>query len=435
MAPVPQTQKPGEALLAALRKLVAERPAGEQAALPRVPRQGLRIADGLALGLQVAAERARVLMTGQIGAGKSTELREFEHQAKKSSDFLVIHCDLEKEMSPERCGALGVMLAVFRDAWNFHQVLQKPQPVGLAQKIIEWLVEWLGAHQTDTDYLFSFGGGSFPISRSNPGNAVSVVLGKAAQHQALLERHPEEGVLPDKLVALCNDYLGYLSSLKNKPVVLLVDHVDKVRDERAAGQILVDAVSHWRRLRAALIMTAPYEYTLGSTRSSVENFWGRPLIVYPEPIPEASGEGAVPEFYRWMRSASGLEGALADGELRTLAYFSGGIPRVFVLLLAAAVRCALFAEHARVEASDVGRAISDAESDYQDYGDDAMAMVDTIVKTQQGLSQARDALRSPIALLVRPKDDGGTSFHVHPLAERSLQAVRLRRRLATARAS
>jgi hypothetical protein len=182
-------------------------------------------------------------------------------------------------------------------------------------------------------------------------------------------------------------------------------------------------------------MTAPYEFTLGDKRSSVEGFWGRPVIVYPEPTPESSSEGAVPEFYKWLRSACGLEDLLADQDLRRLAYYSGGVPRTFVLLLSAAVREALYSGHASIHATDARRAVSDAESDYQDYSDEDLALLDSIVSTQQGLGSAWRILRSPIALLVRPRVDGGTSFHTHPLAERSLDSSRLRRRLAAARAS
>jgi hypothetical protein len=90
--------------------------------------------------------------------------------------------------------------------------------------------------------------------------------------------------LRNKLVALCNEYLRYLKNRTKKRVLLLVDHVDKIRPETAARETLIDAVSHWGRLDASLLMTAPYEFTLGAMRSSLEGFWGRPAVVY-QPIP------------------------------------------------------------------------------------------------------------------------------------------------------
>ena len=419
-------------MLEGLKALSAEVPAGApKAALPRVARVSSNVLERLDLELAAGAGRSRVLLTGQIGVGKSTELWAFRRKCAESQSILAIVCDLEREMSPERCGPIGVLLAIFRDAWSFHRLcFHKPPPNDITDRVLSTLVDWLKAKKTDEGYVFRFGGMDFPLDLSNEkSRIVAIILGKATQHQALSDRDPTEGLVPDQLVYECNRYLQYLNRRTNKEVVLLVDHVDKIRDESAARATLIDAVSHWGRLDASLVMTAPYEFTLGAMRSSVEGFWGRPAVVYPEPIPSlvaSNGDDPVPDFYREIIGACGLTDLLSDDDLRVLAHYSGGIPRTFVLLLAATLRNAIFATAERVEAIHVRMAVSEAQADYQDYPDADLQRLDEIERTQQGLGRAMELLRSPIGLLVQPAPDRGTVFRVHPLAERSLRLYRER---------
>ncbi len=72
------------------------------------------------LSLEVTSRRgkARTLVTGQIGVGKSSELWQFFHDQKHASEEFIVFCDLEKEEHPERCGATGVFLTIFRDCWH-----------------------------------------------------------------------------------------------------------------------------------------------------------------------------------------------------------------------------------------------------------------------------------------------------------------------------
>lgn len=417
-------------LRASLLRLNAQLPAGVMGSkLPRVERSASKVVERLRLELDTAGGRARILLTGQIGVGKSSELWELWRQYKHSQSVLAIHCDLEKEMSPERCGALGVLLALFRDAWNSH--LSFPggqQPEGVTDRIFSALVDWLGATKRESGYVFRFGGMDFPVALKQGKSAiVAVALGKAAQHQALVQRDPSEGVIPDRLMALFNEYLRYLKNKTNRDVLLVADHVDKIRSESAARDALIDASSHWGRLDASLVMTAPYEFTLGEMRSSVEGFWRRPLVLYPEPIPELQPPEPLPSFYVQVRQVVGLASLVSDEDLRYLAHYSGGIPRMFILLLSAAVKHAIFAGAARVEAHHTQMAIGDAQADYQDYLEDDLELLDQIVSTQQGLGKAMQLLRSPISLLVSRAPDGASMFRAHPLAERSLRLHRERR--------
>src|SRR5260370_816300 len=72
----------------------------------------------LLLEVMSRRNKARVLVTGQIGVGKSSELWDFsgERYGKADAGF-PIFCDLEYQEHPEHCSATGVFLTIFRDCW------------------------------------------------------------------------------------------------------------------------------------------------------------------------------------------------------------------------------------------------------------------------------------------------------------------------------
>jgi len=111
---------------------------------------------------------------------------------------------------------------------------------------------------------------------------------------------------------------------------------------------------------------------------------------------------------------------------RSLAHYSGGIPRTFVLFLIEACKEAYMAGHTRVEISDAQMVINNAERAYQDYGPLETSILDQITNNQIGLNQAVALLRSPIGLLVCKPNEGKQPLRVHPLAEKMLERYRLR---------
>jgi len=101
---------------------------------------------------------------------------------------------------------------------------------------------------------------------------------------------------PDSLINLLNIFLGWITDYQHgvKPV-LIVDHVDKIRDSDAAREVLTEVVPQWEKINASIIMTAPYEYTLGNMRHSVESYWGKPIMIYSLEIPELDSE-TIPDI-------------------------------------------------------------------------------------------------------------------------------------------
>ena len=390
------------------------------------------------LSLEVTSRRgkARTLVTGQIGVGKSSELSQFFRDQIHAYDEFIIFCDLEKEEHPERCGATGVFLTIFRDCWRETQRFKTKEYEleQLRKELLTRLIDWLGGERVEKDekVVFQFGGMDFPVFLNQPDSAVALILGKAAQHEAVSKPSDRFGLAPDSLINLLNKLLDWFTSqIRGNAPLLVIDHVDKIRDASAAEDVLVRAVPHWNRIRASIVMTAPFEHTLGDLRHSVESKWGRPLMLYPVPIPDLKS-GTIPTIYLKIVKNAGLDALIHEESLRLLAHYSGGILRSYVQFLIDACKQAYLADNHRIEPTDARRVVQDAEIAYQDYTTKELQLLDEISDKETGLGEAATLLRSPIGLVVAEPKQGDPQLLVHPLARSALARYQLKKRKAWA---
>ena len=390
------------------------------------------------LNLEVTSRRgkARTLVTGQIGVGKSSELWQFFQIQKETAGEFVVFCDLEQEEHPERCGATGVFLTVFRDCWSetrrFRQRQGESDLLRLREEILTRLIDWLGGKRVEKDnkIVFQFGGMDFPVFLTEPNKALGLVLGKAAQHEAVSRPSDRFGLVPDSLINLLNKLLDWFTSrLRGSAPLLIIDHVDKIRDAAAAEDVLVKAVPQWNRIRASILMTAPFEHTLGGLRNSVESKWGRPIMLYPAPMPDLSS-GPIPNIYVNIVKNAGLDALMREESFRVLSHYSGGILRTYVQFLIDACKEAHLADHQFIEPSDARKVIQDAGIAYQDYTTNELALLDEISSKETGLGEAATLLRSPIGLVVSEPRNADAELLVHPLARAALAKYQLKKRKA-----
>src|SRR5262245_30713312 len=310
---MPPSLKNIQALRTVLGRLNAERPA----ALHNRPGQthyedrGGDFLDRLDLELTSRRGKARVLITGQIGVGKSSELWHYLADRRTGQAGYWIFCDLEKQSHPDECGATGVLLTILRDCWGATKSLRTNRDLcRIRDEIFSRLIDWLkGEYSESRDAVsFSFHGMDFFVSLRDErkDEALAVILGKAAQHEAVSKPTERFGVAPDSLVILLNQLLDWIAgNRRGEPPILIVDHVDKIRDPEAAEDVLLRAVPHWSRIHASLVMTAPYEYTLGELRHSVESRWVL-LTLYPLEFAEAR-TGKISPIYKKVARSAGLE--------------------------------------------------------------------------------------------------------------------------------
>jgi hypothetical protein len=401
----------------------------------------------LLLAVESRVGKARVLVTGQIGVGKSSELREFyEERLSKPELGFPIFCDLEKAEGLEQLGSAGVFLTVFRDCWAttresaFHEGgradLDRLRDE-IRDEILTRLIDWLhGVYADDrSQVVFTFGGREHRISLADRSKALLIVLRKAALHGPVAEsseRFTLDFLDMDALIAQLNRLLEWFALRGGgRPPLLIIDHVDKIREREAAEDVLVRSFSQWDRLKASVVMTAPFEYTLGTPRTSIESRWGRPLVLYPLDIPDPL-EGPIPQVYRAIAAGAGLAELITDEALRLLAHYSGGILRIFVQFLDEAAQEAHFADQDRIGRGEAQSVIFRARQAYLDYGEKELQLLDEIDRLGAGLGKAAILLRSPIGLLVIEPRPGEPGLRVHPLARTTLGQYRFQKLGATA---
>jgi hypothetical protein len=435
-----------QGLRSVLGRLNAERraerhPSQDGAARTTYQDRGGDFRKRLLLGVESRKGKARILVTGQIGVGKSSELWDFREERYNAADLgFPVFCDLEKKESPERCGATGLFLTILRDCWAATSFFKTGARDGqkrlhaIRNEILTRLVDWLHGTSADdgSQVVFTFGGMDFAIPLGDRSRALAIILGKAALHESVAEPSQRFALAPDALVILLNKLLKWFARHNhNRPPLLIIDHVDKIRDRAAAEDVLVNVSPQWDSLEASVVMTAPFEYTLGSQRTSVESRWGRPLILYPLEIPDPI-EGPIPEIYWAIVKSAGLGSLISEEALRLLAHYSGGILRMFVQFLAEAVQEAHLARDDRIELGEAHTVVFDAEQAYLDYGAEELRLLDEIERLRTGLGKATVLLRSPIGLLVTEPRQGKTSVQVHPLVRTTLGQYRFQKLEATA---
>jgi hypothetical protein len=227
-------------------------------------------------------------------------------------------------------------------------------------------VDWLRGTYADNGakVVFRFSGMNYPVLLSDKPRALAIILGKASLHESVAEPSQRFALAPDALVTLLNKLLRWFArnDQQHRPL-LIMDHVDKIRVEAAAEDVLVKVAPQWNRIEASIVMTAPLEYTLGPVRTSVESRWDKILMLYPLQTPELS-EGGVPRIYSGIARSAGLADLISDDALTLLAHYSGGILRMFIQFLAEAAQEAHLAGHDRIELGEAHAVILRAEQAY-----------------------------------------------------------------------
>lgn len=439
---MPASLRDLQTLRSVLGRLAAERRAERRSPAPGDPPRtqyqdrGGSFRQRLALAVESRKGRARVLVTGQIGVGKSSELWDFRGECERIGNRgFPIFCDLEKEESPESCGSTGLFLTLLRDCWASTLIFQRKKIRDTARlnqirdEILTRLVDWFHATYSGNGakVVFNLSGVDFPVPLDDRSRALGIALGKAAFHESVAsptERYP---LPPDTLVILLNRLLGWFAREDDgRRPLLIIDHVDKVRDQRAAEDILVKVAPHWNRVQASIVMTAPYEYTLGTLRSSVESRWDQIEILYPLEIPDDDAAPVPPIFEAIARSA-GLGALITPDALSLLARKSGGILRYFVQFLTESARQAHLAGQDQIDRGIAESVVFKAEQAYLDYGARELELVDQIERHGGGLADAASLLRSPIGLLVTEPRPGESGVRVHPLVQTRLEQYRFRK--------
>jgi hypothetical protein len=166
----------------------------------------------------------------------------------------------------------------------------------------------------------------------------------------------------EPLVHSCEVVTKELENKAGKPVLLVIDDLDKVRDEDTQHELFIDRAVAWMRLPCGVLATLPLDALFAERGRELDHVWGEIGILDPLPLPnlpksrglvrEALGvadpvqPGLVP-FFHILRSIDAAP-VFSYRQCHRLAHLSGGLPRAFVHACAACVAYALDAGDSHV---------------------------------------------------------------------------------------
>ncbi|MFI5456070.1 MAG: hypothetical protein ACHRXM_11530 [Isosphaerales bacterium] len=350
-----------------IRRLNPNVPAGfGPVGMPRTPRDSNAMRQ---VRTHVTADPfAKVLLTGHIGVGKSTELLNLSHEMK--DDRFVIWCSIAKTLGAHNADTFSLLVAILEASIRAWIEELGDLPPGLVEELVDHIRDLFPANKrprksaTAGRLLFEPAmtmsmqrlerilGGSTP--KPITGQELSRLYSEMLQRLAL--RHVAEDQLAvfdvSSFALSCEVLLKELASSAGKPVLLVIDDLDKIRNTGAQEDVFLDRAMAWMRLPCAVAATLPFEALFSPRGRELDHVWGDVHILDPLPIPELPGRSVDDQelkFYLAVLRSVNAQDVFSGVQCRKLAHLGSGLPRAFVNTAAACVRYAIDAgeEHIR----------------------------------------------------------------------------------------
>jgi len=303
------------------------------------------------------ASDTRILVTGTIGTGKTTELLRVA-EARANHEFVVFldlarHFDrlgriegLQHVSQWEVCFLVG--LALHRTA---EDKLGFPFPRDMLKDLEQTWTGLARASGTPQPVQLDLGKLAKAIVTAGaaivggPAAAMGVGAGTAAEALratwnlpmgAASVRIPDDDEQVKTMLNNVNRVIAEIQS-RHRPVLLVIDGLDRIRDIERARELFVES-DVLGRLACRVVLSGPFALRHHPTASAVPRFQFQPLVNEPvidQHDPTRPGPG-VPFFTElFLRRTEDLDGAalIAQPLLDRLAFYSGGRSRDFVKMI------------------------------------------------------------------------------------------------------
>lgn len=303
----------------------------------------------------------RVLVTGTVGTGKTTEL--YRIAEERTAKEFVVFVDLERHFSDvvgdapslqgvsswEVCFLMGVALLRAAEE-QLHFELPKTHADDL-QKTWATLAKATSSGDSPSFDVAALARSMIVLASSAlPGAAVPVDLGLKLLHSASdsvkwsipfgrAQRPMADQESPvQALLASVNTLIGLVQQ-RGARVLLVIDGLDRIRDFSRAKELFLDS-QLISLLACPMVVCGPFALRHHPATAAIRGFHDVPPLVN-EPVllqsdPRQKGPGVA--FFRELFTlrASNLAGGaevLSEPQLDKLAYYSGGRAREFVSLV------------------------------------------------------------------------------------------------------
>lgn len=400
-----------------LRRLNPNIPAGDgENRMPRVPR------DSNALRLirtHVSADPlAKLLFGGHIGVGKSTELLNLANEMEP--ERWVIQFSVAETLGVHNVNAFSLLVVLLEASIRSWIDRLGEMPLGLIEELVGHIRDLLPPESRPEEApkqrrpktvreammakLLVANVLDVPLPQKPlSGQKLSRLYGEVL-HRIALRSVPVEQVLaldPSPLALSCELVLKELESAAGKPVLILIDDLDKVRDEVARDDVFLNRAMAWLRLPCGIVSTLPLDAIFSSVGRELDQVWGDVPVLDPLPVPAAEGERlddpTLRPYLQMLRSIDAQE-VFSALQCRRLANLSSGLPRTFVSICATCVRYALDTKGHHVRDYHIDLVLSDLMQRWRGRLDDSdyEALIGVVDSEGSNVPKALHLLRDGI---------------------------------------
>jgi hypothetical protein len=342
----------------ALEELYVPRP-GERAlgdGRPTLP-LSRRIRDKLLL----SDGPIKILLTGQIGSGKSSELRCLYLDESIQTHFEQIIIRLIERVDERHADirqllvAIAACIAEHVREHEFHKRERWKLDESLGKDLRNWI-----------DHLAQ----AFDVPAPNPGEDPVVQFGAVfakfsaklrseESYRKMIRDDRRFGVL--ELVKICNHLILIVERAADRPVLLVVDDGDKIDQLQVARELFVEQFPQIARLYCRMILTYPYALNFVAGVHQVGG--AEPFVLENVKVVDRGRETeprpAAVEFFRELLSCRVALELVDDAALVEAVRYCAGIPREFIRIMRGAFEFAYNYEYERVSKDAVDFVIAE----------------------------------------------------------------------------
>lgn len=418
-----------------------------RAARPRSP-----AAEILTLLEEPFAAETRFLVAGTIGTGKTTELLRIREarELKEMVVFLDLARYFDQRGNPEALQHVSqwevCFLAGLTIAGAFTERYQQKLPEQLIARLAE--AHQLAAKAAEMETSPSVDAAMSIATLLKVGAAIAGVAGANAAALAVLtagttvpeviknwnlpigrrkKRISDDDDGAKSVLNCVNAIIGHIQSadVPGKPVLLVVDGLDLIRDAERGVELFVES-NLLARLECRTVICAPYglrhDVAYTGTRFRATTLVNEPVLDQHEPTRHGPGIAFFRELFERRTRDLNEANVIAPAQLDHLAYGSGGRARNFVKLVQASVQLAWRADSDTLT-QDIIDAALDAERRQIEHGlhTGHVALLRAVRDDPQH-RLPRDELTFELLLWSKllPYPDGSEWFYPHPLLARFL---------------
>ncbi|MFV8754476.1 hypothetical protein ACNOYE_28340 [Nannocystaceae bacterium ST9] len=275
----------------------------------------------------------KIFLTGQVGAGKSSELSRLYADAEIAKKFervvvrLTDRVDLLNADIRQVLVAIAATVAEHVRKHDYHKL--STWRGGEASKDLRRWVELLGT--------------LFELPPPNPGDDPVIEFGAAffkfsaelrSQHTLRQKIREDQGFGPLELLKVTNLMLRLLESAVNRRVLLVIDDGDKVAMPDPARNVFIEHRVQLMELRCLAVLTFPYTLNFDPDLPSTNDLF---VLENIKVIDRATPNDVRPDAIAFFRELLGRRVAaslITDEAVATATRYGAGIPREFLRIVA-----------------------------------------------------------------------------------------------------